>query len=111
MNSPGLAYWHHQAFGPDAYPEAAVQKMIALPEFEQACATAARGSLDLTTSNAAIARAFRDSAKSFYAMFVMILDARGPVTLATLQALAAELGFASRGRAAAMMMYLRMIGY
>lgn len=95
----------------DAYPEAAIQQMMALPGFEQACATAARNSVALTTSNAAIARAFRDAAKSFYAMFVMILDARGPVTLGSLQALAAELGFASRGRAAAMMMYLRMIGY
>jgi len=111
MTSPGLAYWHHQVVSSDAYPEEAVQRMMALPEFEQACATAARNSVALTTSNSSVARAFRDSAKSFYALFVMILDARGPVTLASLQALAAELGFASRGRAAAMMMYLRMIGY
>lgn len=111
MNTPGLAYWHHQVLINDAYPEEAIQKMLAMPEFEHACAAAARGAVALTNSNAAIARAFRDSAKSFYAMFVMILDARGPVTLASLQALAAELGFASRGRAAAMMMYLRIIGY
>ena len=111
MNSPGLAYWHEQVFSYDGFPEAAIERMLALPEFEQASAAAAAGAVALTVSNIAIARAFRDSAKSFYAMFVMILDARGPVTLASLQALAAELGFASRGRAAAMMMYLRMIGY
>src|SRR5579862_6102379 len=111
MSTPGLAYWYDQAFGRDAYPVDGIALMMQQPGFEEACAASARGNLTLRATNSALARAFRDSSRTFYAMFVLILDANGPVTLASLQALSAELGFASRGRAAAMMMYLRMIGY
>jgi hypothetical protein len=111
MSTPGLSYWYEQIFGPELFPEDAVVLMQQQPDFAQACVACARGNLALRSTNPALARAFRDSARSFYAMFAVILDARGPVTLASLQALSAQFGFASRGRAAAMMMYLRMIGY
>ena len=111
MNRPGLAYWYDQLYGRGDYPEEAVTLMTQQPGFEEACVACAQGNLGLRAPTPALMRAFRDSSRTFYAMFALILDASGPVTLSTLQALAAELGFASRGRAAAMMMYLRMIGY
>lgn len=111
MNSPGLAYWYDQLFGPTGHQDVALARMMQQPRFDDACLASARGNLALMASNLGLARAFRDSARTFYAMFVMILDARGPVTLGSLQALAAEFGFASRGRVAAMMMYLRVTGY
>lgn len=85
--------------------------MMQQPRFEEACAACARGNLKLRATNSALARAFRDSSRIFYTMFALVLDANGPVTLAALQALSAEFGLVSRGRAAALMMYLRIIGY
>jgi hypothetical protein len=43
--------------------------------------------------------------------FVLHLDAEGEVTLATIKALCREMGLASPGRATALLMQLRMIGY
>lgn len=111
MNGPGLAYWYDQLFGRAGFPDEALARMMGHPAFDQACLASARGNLALMASSRAVRRTFRDSGRTFYAIFVMFLDAQGPVTLASLQSLADEFGIASRGRVAAMMMYLRLSGY
>jgi AraC-like DNA-binding protein len=111
MNGLGLAYWYDQLFGRAGSPDEALARMMERPAFDQACLASARGNLALMASSRAVRRAFRDSGRAFYAMFVMALDAKGPVTLASLQSLADEFGIASRGRVAAMMMYMRLSGY
>ena len=111
MTGRGLAYWYEQAFGSPTVEDDVLAEMMAQPRFADACRRCGRGFLAARDSSPLLARVFRDSTRMFYAMFVLVLDARGPVTLTSLQALCTELGLASPGRAAAMLMHLRMIGY
>jgi DNA-binding MarR family transcriptional regulator len=107
----GLAHWYDLTFGSAEIVDSSLDEMIAQPRFAQACLHCVRGVLAERAANPALARAVMDSARTLSGLLVLVMDASGGVTLSALQALCAELGIASPGRAAAMMTHLRRIGY
>ncbi len=110
MESPGLAHWD-AATRHARIPDAALADMRAQPGFAQAARTAARRSLELFDSDPVMMRALKDVGRAVLGLMALYLDAKGGMTLSRLQALLTEMGLTSPGRAAAILIQLRLIGY
>jgi hypothetical protein len=107
----GLAHWARNVRGRVRLDEALLAHLRAHPNFGPACIQVMRDTLDLNRANPSLARVVLDIRRSMLAFFVMYLHARGEVTVGTIHALCRELGLASPGRATALLINLRMIGY
>jgi hypothetical protein len=110
MESPGLAHWDAATHGP-RIPDAALAEMRAQPRFGDAARHAAIRSLDLFDRDPIMTRALKDDGRVVLGMIALYLDAKGGMTLSKLQAFLVEMRLASPGRAAAMLIQLRLIGY
>lgn len=110
MKSPGLAYWDAATHGP-RIPDAALAQMRAQPRFGDAARHAAIHSLALFDHDPIMTRALKDVGRVILGMIALYLDAKGGMTLSKLQAFLVEMRLASPGRAAAMLIQLRLIGY
>jgi len=107
----GLAYWAHEVRGKVRMEGASLARLVAHPRFGEACLQVMRDTLELSRTNPALVRVLIDIRRSMLAFFVMYLNARGGITLAAVHDLCRELGLASPGRATALLINLRMIGY
>src|ERR1700759_2271734 len=107
----GLAYWSDAVRGRFTIQVPALAGLIGHPDFGRACIQYMRDTLKLTRANPALVRELIDIRRSMLAFFVIYLDARGGITLTAIHDLCRELGLASPGRATALLINLRMIGY
>jgi hypothetical protein len=110
--SPGLAYWRHVTDPiADTLNQEAFATLVAQPRFTEACLKMVRDCVDDHFNSPLISRATRDMRRFFAGLFMLQLDAEGEVTLATVKALCRDMGLASPGRAAALLIQLRLIGF
>jgi IclR helix-turn-helix domain len=107
--SPGIAYW--QAAIEDGIDPAAAALMVAQPGFADACRLSLRHRLERYDRNPLLSRAAKDIKQLFYGYFVLYLHARDGITLTAIRDVCREIGLASRGRALAILVHLRAIGY
>lgn len=110
MVSRGLAYWSAAVKGPVVEPDAYAE-FVSHPRFEDACRLLVARMFARTRSDNVFARAAKDVSRYFFGYFVLYLDARGGVTLSTIRDFCKELGLVGHGRAEAILLRLRMIGY
>jgi AraC-like DNA-binding protein len=111
VEAPGLAYWSAAVADKTVIDDAAYARMIAHPRFSEACVRSAHNSLTRLEGNSVTARLAKDLSRVFYGIFALYLDARGELTLTGIQEFCVETGLASPGRAAAILLHLRMMGY
>lgn len=109
--APGLAYWAAAVADRTTVEEAAYARMKTHPRFPEACAHSAQSTLSRLEGNTLMSRAVKDLSRIFYGVFALYLDARDELTLTGIQEFCAETGLASPGRAAAILLQLRMLGY
>ncbi len=110
MESPGLAHWDAATRGP-RIPDAALAEMRVQPRFQDAARHAAIASLQLFDRDPIMTRALKDVGRVVLGMIALYLDAKGGMTLSKIQAFLVEMRLTSPGRAAAMLIQLRLIGY
>jgi len=111
VDAPGLAYWSAAAADKAVIDEDAYARMAAHPRFPEACTRSAHNSLKRLEGNSVTAKLAKDLSRIFYGIFVLYLDARDELTLTGIQEFCVETGLASPGRAAAILLQLRMMGY
>lgn len=109
--SPGLAFWYDACAGNSCIPTDVLARMTAEPHFAEASRRAFGRALSRQQRFPVLSRALKDSRRLIYVHFVMYLDARGGITLTRIQQLCRELGLASPGRATAILLGLRTLGY
>lgn len=109
--APGLAYWANAVLNRDGIDAAAYARLIGDPRFIEAARQSARNAVARHTGNPLMSRNLKDVRRSIYGMFTLYLDARGEFSLKAIREVCAELGFASPGFAAAILMRLRMMGF
>ena len=107
----GLAFWQDACAGKPRIPSEILDKMIAEPRFAEASKRAFGCTLSRQRRFPVLSRALKDSRRLIYVHFVMFLHARGGITLTRIQQLCSELGLASPGRATAILLGLRTLGY
>lgn len=90
-------------------PERLRARMIAHPGFPAAVRALGQGMLSLSAADRAIDGIFKDAGR--YVVAACAATMPQGVTLAGLKALCAKFGLLSPGRAAAMLLYLRYLGY
>lgn len=109
---PGLAYWARHIEGQAATNPALVAEFAAQPGFAEACRTTMRTALGRANRDPVMARVTRDMSRLMYGYLVLYLDARNNgITLSAIQEFCSEIGLASPGRAAAILVHMRAIGY
>ncbi len=108
---PGLAFWFDACAGKSRIPPDILARMIAEPPFAEASRGAFGRALSRQQRFPVLSRALKDSRRLIYVHFVMYLHARGGITLTRIQQLCRELGLASPGRATAILLGLRTLGY
>lgn len=109
---PGLAYWAHHIEGQATTNPALVAQFAAQPGFAEACRTTMRTALARANRDPVMARVTRDMSRLMYGYLVLYLDARNNgITLSAIQDFCSEIGLASPGRAAAILVHMRAIGY
>jgi hypothetical protein len=106
----GLAHWY-AATRSTPFAPGTLEAMRAAPNFRAALHCVARDTLGQYEADKEMSRTLNDSARMNMGFFALYLDASGGLTLARIQALMADLGFSSRGRAAAFLIRLRMLGF
>jgi hypothetical protein len=91
-------------------PMLGCSRLLADPRFPEAARTLARNMLDLC-ADAGLRGLFKDAGRYLVAMCALYLHGEGELTLARLKQLSAASGFLSEGRARALLLYLRHLGY
>lgn len=109
--SPGLSYWSEATDRLKEPRRDAVALMLAQPRFADACRASLGRSLARHGRNKLLTRVTRDISRLIYAYLVVYLDARSGITLKAIQELTNALNVASPGRAQAILLHLRAIGY
>jgi hypothetical protein len=107
--SPGLAYWEAAIEG--RLDPAGATLMAAQPGFADACRMSDRNTIERHGRNPLLSRVAKDLKQLFYGYLVLYLEARDGITLTALRDVCREIGLASRGRALALLVHLRAIGY
>ncbi len=108
--SKGLAYWDDAAAAERISAEA-LAAMRAQPHFADAMRHAVTQSLRLFEQDAVMTRALRDVGRVVSGMIALYLDADGGLTLSRIQRFLSDMGMTSPGRAAAILIQLRLLGY
>jgi len=81
------------------------------PAFPQAARALATNNLAAAAADTALDGIFKDAGRYLVALFAIYLHVSGGVTLPRLKTLCAASGFLSPGRARALLIYLRYLGY
>jgi len=110
-DSPGLAYWAAAVLNRDGIEPAAYARLTNHPRFIEAARQSARVAVARHTGNPLISRTIKDIRRVMYGVFVLYLDARGELSLKAIRDVCVELGFASPGYAAAILLRLRVMGF
>ncbi len=97
--------------GPVSVNAETYAELVAHPRFEDACRLLVAKGMARYRQNSVFSRATKDVSRFFFGYFALYLHARGDLTLTTIRDLCSEMGLASPGRAAAILLRLRMIGY
>lgn len=87
------------------------QALQAHPRFEEAIRLSMHKSLVRYGQTPLMAHISKDVVRIFYGYFALALDAAGGLTLTGMQQLCKDLGISSFGRAQAMLLHMRMIGF
>ncbi|MGN6149824.1 MAG: hypothetical protein ACTHPD_14900 [Rhizomicrobium sp.] len=111
MEAPGLAYWSAAVADKTVIDADAYDRMVAHPRFPEACVESVHRLLRRFEGNSVDARLAKDLSRIFYGVFALYLDARGELSLTGIQEFCVATGLASPGRAAAILLHLRMMGY
>jgi DNA-binding MarR family transcriptional regulator len=112
MVNRGLAYWSAAVLvGRVAEGDERYLAMLAHPHFPDACRRLVSQALQRYRKNRIFSRASKDISRYFLSYLAMYLDACGGLTLSTIRDLCVQTDLASPGRAAAILLRLRMIGY
>jgi DNA-binding MarR family transcriptional regulator len=109
--SPSLAYWAAAVLNRDGIEPSAYARLASHPRFIEATRQSARAAIARHTGNALISRTIKDIRRVIYGFFVLYLDARGELSLKAIRDVCVELGFASPGYAAAILLRLRVMGF
>lgn len=91
--------------------DAQVDAAKAHPRFAQTMRAATQGALAVYDAEPLMQGALRDVGRYIAGLMALHLHATGGLTLARLRAVCTEVGITGRGRAMAILMMLRMIGY
>jgi DNA-binding MarR family transcriptional regulator len=110
MDSPGLARWESAVAG-ERIPLAALHQMRAQPRFAEAARKAVSGSLALYERDPVMALALKDVGRIVLAIIALSLDAQEGLTLSRLQGFLVAMRLTSPGRAASILLHLRLIRY
>jgi hypothetical protein len=109
MVNPGLAHWR------DAVERRLTLEdfglMIAQPRFEEAARLFFAQSLSRRARFPLFSRVLKDTRRALYGFMVLYLHARDGITLARIRQICEEMNLASPGRAAAILVHMRMIGF
>jgi len=111
MMGRGLAYWSAHRNGPASIDIESYEAMLAHPRFEEACRLVATNMFARYRNNRVLARSTKDVTRYFFGWFALYLDATGGLTLSSIRDLVSNLGIASPGRAHAILLRLRTLGY
>jgi DNA-binding MarR family transcriptional regulator len=112
MVNRGLAYWSAAVMvGQVAEGDERYLAMLAHPRFSDACRLLVTRSLERNRTIPIFARAAKDISRFFLSYLALYLDARDGLTLSSIRDLCVEMELASPGRAAAILLRMRMIGY
>jgi DNA-binding MarR family transcriptional regulator len=110
--SRGLAYWSDAVIGgPAGIDDQRRSEMIAHPRFTDAGRLLVSNVLARRRSSQVFMRANKDLSRLFLSHLSLYLDAQGGLTLSSIRDLCTEMNIASPGRAAAILLRMRMIGY
>lgn len=99
------------AAGGERFSDEAIASMRAQPSFTQAMRAATIRTLEHCGQNRSMARISRDSGQFLLAMLSLYLHVTGGVTIGRLQALCVEANLCSPGRAVAILVQLRLLGF
>jgi hypothetical protein len=92
-------------------PENLYARMIAHPAYPAAARALAANMMAAGDSNKALDGIFKDAGRYLAAMLAMYLHVSGGLTLPRLKEICAATGFLSPGRARALLIYMRYLGY
>ncbi|MEI9992950.1 MAG: hypothetical protein WDM91_00035 [Rhizomicrobium sp.] len=107
----GLGYWADAIVGRVRADDEVLARMVGHPRFREACETMMRDTLAISQAHPKMARVMIDIHRALLGLFVLYLDARGIVTHATVRDFCVEVGLTNPGRATAILINLRMVGY
>jgi hypothetical protein len=109
MANPGLAHWHAAVARRLSLED--IGLMLAQPRFEEAARLFFAQSHSRRDRFPAFSRVLKDTRRALYGFMVLYLHARDGITLARIRKVCEELNLASPGRAAAILVHMRMIGF
>lgn len=92
-------------------PDAMCGRVLASPRFVEAAQTLATNMLAAGDGDSALSGIFKDAGRYVVALVALHLDLSGGLTLPRLKLFCAGSGFLSPGRARAVLLYLRYLGY
>jgi len=105
--SSGLSGW----IADGAMPDAMCGRVLASPRFVEAAQTLATNMLAAGDGDSALSAIFKVAVRYVVALVALHLDLSGGLTLPRLKLFCAGSGFLSPGRARAVLLYLRYLGY
>ena len=105
--SSGLSLWG----GADANSRQALDAVMSDPNFAFAARALASNMLAVAANDKALDGIFKDAGRYVAALWALHLHVSGGLTLPRLKQICAASGFLSPGRARAMLLYLRYLGY
>jgi hypothetical protein len=111
MISGDIGRWHRATLEKRALRDEGLAEMAAHPRFGEACLASITNGLALYDMNRLAAESVKDMARFFLGYLVLYIHAREGITFSTIQQVCKELGITSSGRAAALLIRLRMIRY
>lgn len=109
MVNPGLAHWN--AVVARRLKLEDIGLMIAQPRFEEAARLFFAQSQSRRDRFPEFSRVLKDTRRLLYGFMVLYLHARDGITLARIRQVCEEMNLASPGRAAAILVHMRMIGF
>jgi hypothetical protein len=107
LSCEGLESWVAGA----RIPESLYTRMIAHPAYPAAARALAANMMAAGDSDKALDGIFKDAGRYLAAMLAMYLHVSGGLTLPRLKEICAATGFLSPGRARALLIYMRYLGY
>jgi AraC-like DNA-binding protein len=105
----GLAYWDHEK--EDGVTDEKIAALWALPGYADGCRAVIRQAQAMSRTNTVFHANFRDIGRMVLGTLALYLHATGGLTHRRLCELSSEGGVLSSGRASAILLRLRMIGY
>lgn len=95
----------------DSIPESLIARVQSHPRFAAAVLTLGQNMLALSDTDKTLDGIFKDAGRYVAAMWAMYLHASGGLTVPRLKEICASSGLVSPGRARALLLYMRYLGY